>query len=114
MTTISQNHALVCIEDLQVCNMSRSALGTTGNAGKHVRAKSGLNKANLDQDWFEFRRQLDYKPAWNGGWPLPCRRTTQPAPAHTAAICRRTIGRRKTDSNAWNAASKEAPMWLAR
>ena len=29
-TTISQNHAMVCIEDLQVRNMSRSAAGTTG------------------------------------------------------------------------------------
>ena len=47
-TTISQNHAMVCIEDLQVRNMSRSAAGTTENPGKNVRAKSGLNKAILD------------------------------------------------------------------
>lgn len=37
------------------------------NPGRNVRAKSGLNKAILDQGWFEFRRQLDYKLAWNGG-----------------------------------------------
>ncbi|MBN4688358.1 RNA-guided endonuclease InsQ/TnpB family protein, partial [Escherichia coli] len=54
-TTISQNHAMVCIEDLQVRNMSKSAAGTTENPGKNVRAKSGLNKAILDQGWFEFR-----------------------------------------------------------
>jgi putative transposase len=66
-TTISQSHAMVCIEDLQVRNMSRSAAGTTVAPGKHVRAKSGLNKAILDQGWFEFRRQLDYKLTWNGG-----------------------------------------------
>jgi len=60
-TTISKNHAMVCIEDLQVRNMSKSAAGTTEQPGKHVRAKSGLNKAILDQGWFEFRRQLDYK-----------------------------------------------------
>ena len=65
-TAISQNHAMVCIEDLQVRNMSRSAAGTTGNPGRNVRAKSGLNKCILDQGWFEFRRQLDYKLAWNG------------------------------------------------
>lgn len=66
-TAISQNHALVFVEDLQVRNMSRSAAGTAEQPGKHVRAKSGLNKAILDQGWFEFRRQLDYKLAWNGG-----------------------------------------------
>jgi len=66
-TTISQNHAMVCIEDLQVRNMSRSAAGTSEQPGKNVWAKSGLNKAILDQGWFEFRRQLEYKLAWSGG-----------------------------------------------
>ena len=66
-TTISKNHALVCIEDLQIRNMSRSAAGTTAAPGRNVRAKSGLNKAILDQGWGEFRRQLDYKTAWQGG-----------------------------------------------
>ena len=66
--TISQNHAMVCIEDLQVRNMSRSAAGTADAPGRNVRAKSGLNKTILDQGWFEFRRQLEYKLAWNGGW----------------------------------------------
>jgi putative transposase len=47
-TTISQNHAMVCIEDLQVRNMSRSAAGSTEKPGRNVRAKSGLNKAILD------------------------------------------------------------------
>ena len=36
-TTISQNHAMVCIEDLQVRNMSRSAAGTTERPGRKVR-----------------------------------------------------------------------------
>jgi putative transposase len=66
-TAISQNHAMVCIEDLQVRNMSRSAAGSTETPGKHVRAKAGLNKSILDQGWFEFRRQLQYKLCWNGG-----------------------------------------------
>ena len=66
-TTISQNHAMVCIEDLQVRSMSRSAAGTADAPGRNVRAKSGLNKSILDQRWFEFRRQLDYKLAWTGG-----------------------------------------------
>ncbi|MES8897572.1 transposase, partial [Cutibacterium acnes] len=58
---ISKNHAIVCIEDLQVKNMSKSAAGTAEQQGRNVRAKSGLNKAILDQGWFEFRCQLDYK-----------------------------------------------------
>lgn len=66
-TAISQNHAMVCIEDLQVSNMSKSAKGTADQPGTNVRAKSGLNKSILDQGWYEFRRQLDYKMAWNGG-----------------------------------------------
>ncbi len=66
-TTISQNHAMVCIEDLPVRNLSKSAAGTVEQPGKTVRAKSGLNKSILDQGGFEFRRQLDDKLAWNGG-----------------------------------------------
>jgi len=66
-TTISQNHAMVCIEDLQVRNMSKSAAGTADKPGRNVKSKSGLNKSILDQGWFEFRRQLEYKQAWRGG-----------------------------------------------
>ena len=81
-TTISQNHAMVCIEDLQVRNMSKSASGSTEAPGKNVKAKSGLNKAILDQGWYEFRRQLDYKLAWNGGQliAVPPRNTSQTCP----------------------------------
>ncbi|MEB0141246.1 MULTISPECIES: transposase [unclassified Undibacterium] len=66
-TTISQNHALVCIEDLQVRNMSKSSKGNSEQHGKIVKQKSGLNRSILDQGWGEFRRQLDYKVSWNGG-----------------------------------------------
>jgi len=69
-TTISQNHALVCIEDLQVRNMSKSSKGNSEQHGKMVKQKSGLNRAMLDQGWGEFRRQLDYKVVWNGGMLL--------------------------------------------
>ncbi len=66
-TVISQNHAMIVIEDLQVSNMSKSAAGTSEKRGRNVKAKSGLNKSILDQGWFEFRRQLEYKQAWCGG-----------------------------------------------
>jgi len=93
-TTISQNHALVCIEDLQVRNMSKSAIGDTENPGKNVRAKSGLNKAILDQGWGEFRRQLDYKLLWNGGMLLavPAHNTSRTCPCcrHVSKDNRRT------------------------
>ncbi len=93
-TTISQNHAFVCIEDLQVRNMSRSATGDLETPGKNVRAKSGLNKAILDQGWFEFRRQLEYKLGWNGGTliAVPPHNTSRTCPAcgHVAAENRRT------------------------
>ena len=81
-TTISNNHAMVCIEDLQVRNMSRSAAGTFETPGRNVRAKSGLNKTILDQGWFEFRRQLAYKLAWNGGWliAVPPQNTSRTCP----------------------------------
>ncbi|MCQ4323335.1 RNA-guided endonuclease InsQ/TnpB family protein, partial [Stutzerimonas stutzeri] len=93
-TAISQNHAMVCIEDLQVRNMSRSAAGSTEKPGRNVRAKSGLNKSILDQGWFEFRRQLDYKLAWNGGWlvAVPPQYTSRTCPCcgHVSAENRRT------------------------
>ena len=96
-TTISQNHAMVFVEDLQVQNMSRSAAGTAENHGKNVAQKSGLNKAILDQGWGEFRRQLDYKTAWNGGMliAVPAHHTSQTCPCcgHVSKDNRQTQAR---------------------
>ena len=81
--TISQNHAIVCIEDLQIRNMSKSSKGNAEQHGKQVRQKSGLNRAILDQGWGEFRRQLDYKLAWRGGHliAVPPHNTSRTCPA---------------------------------
>ncbi|QRN41592.1 MAG: transposase [Neisseriaceae bacterium] len=64
---ISKNHAIVYVEDLQVGHMSKSAKGDMTHPGKRVKQKSGLNRSILDQSWYEFRRQLDYKLLWRGG-----------------------------------------------
>ncbi|MFZ3285876.1 MAG: transposase, partial [Telluria sp.] len=81
--TICKNHALVCIEDVQVRNMSRSSKGNSEQHGKMVRQKSGLNRAILDQGWGEFRRQLEYKMSWNGGTLLavPPHNTSRTCPS---------------------------------
>jgi putative transposase len=80
-TDISENQALVVLEDLKVVNMSGSAKGTLENPGKNVKQKSGLNKAILDQGWSEFRRMLEYKQLWRGGLTLAV------PPQHTSQEC---------------------------
>ena len=91
---ISQSHAIVYVEDLQVTNMSKSAKGDVEQHGKNVKQKSGLNRMILDQSWFEFRRQLDYKLLWNGGHlvAVPPQNTSRTCPCcgHTAKDNRQT------------------------
>ena len=66
-TTLSKNHAMIVVEDLKVANMSKSASGTIEKKGKNVKAKSGLNKAILDQGWSMLVDILEYKQQWRGG-----------------------------------------------
>ena len=91
---ISKNHAIVYVEDLQVSNMSKSAKGTVENHGENVKQKSGLNRAILDQSWFEFRRQLGYKTQWLGGSlvAVPPQNTSRTCPccSYTAKENRQT------------------------
>ncbi len=91
---ISQNHAMIAIEDLQVRNMSKSAKGNSEQYGKRVKQKSGLNRSILDQGWGEFRRQLEYKAAWSGGFvvAVPPQYTSQTCPCcgHVSKDNRRT------------------------
>lgn len=95
--TLSKNHALVCLEDLAVRNMSKSAAGTTDAPGRNVRQKAGLNRAILSQGWAEFRRQLAYKLDWRGGFlvTVPPHNTSRTCPAcgHVAAANRPTQAR---------------------
>jgi putative transposase len=80
-TNISQNHAVVCIEDLKVSAMSKSPTAENARAIGGAKGKRGLNKSILDQGWFEFRRQLGYKLKWNGG------RLISVSPAGTSITC---------------------------
>ena len=80
-TGISQNHATVYVEGLQIRNMSSSARGTIDAPGRNIGTKSGLNKSILDQGWFEFKRQLAYKLTWQSG------RLVEVEYRHTSQMC---------------------------
>jgi len=85
---------MVCIEDLQIRNMPRAASGTKETLCGNIRAKSGLNRSILDQGWYEFRRQLEYKLAWNSGIlvAVPPQNTSRTCPecGHVSAENRQT------------------------
>jgi putative transposase len=66
-TIIAKSHGVVVLEKLGIRNMVRLARGTFDQPGTHVRAKSGLNRAILDQGWGMFGRFLGYKLPERGG-----------------------------------------------
>lgn len=78
---LSNRFSTIVIEDLKTKNMSRSAKGTIENPGINIKAKSGLNKSILDQGWFEFKRQLEYKLHYKGG------RLIKIDPKYTSQTC---------------------------
>jgi putative transposase len=102
-TAICKSHAMVCIEDLRVRNMSKSAAGTADAPGKNVRAKSGTSSV----------------ASWSTSWPgkvagsLSCRRRTRAAPVHVAAMFHQTTARPKPGSSAWRAAMRITPIAAA-
>lgn len=65
--TLSNNHAMIVLEALQISNMTRSASGTLDKPGKSVKQKAGLNRAILGQSWGLFKDFLGYKQNWAGG-----------------------------------------------
>lgn len=89
-TEISKNHAIVCIEDLQVKDMSNAKGAKPGSY------KTGLNRSILDQGWGIFRQQLEYKMKWAGGLLIvvPAHNTSRtcpmPACGHISADNRKT------------------------
>jgi putative transposase len=81
-TDLTQQQAIIAIEDLRIKNMSGSARRTLEAPGKNVRAKAALNRSILDASWGEFARQLTYKCAWRGGEVILV------SPAYTSRTCR--------------------------
>ena len=58
---IAGNYSTVCVEDLKIDNMTKSAGGTVEKPGRNVRQKSGLNRKILDTGWGILRQCLEYK-----------------------------------------------------
>ncbi len=57
-TSLVRDYDLVAIEDLRVTAMTRSARGSIAAPGRHVAAKSGLNRQILGRRWSLFARRL--------------------------------------------------------
>jgi putative transposase len=66
-TEIAASHGLVVIEALKTRNMTASAKGTVAEPGRNVRQKAGLNRAILENGWYQFEVLLSYKIAERGG-----------------------------------------------
>lgn len=70
--TITDNYNVIGIEDLATGNMSRKSKAILGEDGKTFlpnknKQKAGLNRSILSKNFFETRRQLEYKASWKGG-----------------------------------------------
>ena len=59
-----RDHKIICIEDTQTSNMTRSAKGTAEEPGKNVKQKAGLNRSILAQGWYGTRTKIEYKADW--------------------------------------------------
>ena len=80
-TELVRNNALIAIEDLRIKIMTASAAGTIENPGKHVKAKSGLNRTILRNGWGMARSMLQYKALWHGSTLVAV------GPAFTSQTC---------------------------
>lgn len=78
-TELVRNYDIIGIEDTALRNMTRSASGTPENPGRNVAARTGLNRAVLEQALGLIRNQLQYKAEWAGKSlvKVPAEYTTQ-------------------------------------
>jgi putative transposase len=77
-TGIARRFDIICVEDLNVKSMTRSAKGTADHPGSNVRAKSGLNREILRSGWGLLVRRLEDKAPG---------RTQKIRPAFTSQRC---------------------------
>jgi putative transposase len=59
-TDLAKNHGWVAVEQLRVTSMTKSAKGTREEPLRNAKAKTGLNRAILDNAPYERQRQLAY------------------------------------------------------
>ena len=60
-TRLSREFDIICVENLSVKNMTRSAKGTIAAPGRNVRQKAGLNREILSSGWGQLVRRLEDK-----------------------------------------------------
>lgn len=63
---LTNQYDTICIEDLAVKNMTRTAKGTVEVPGKNVKAKQGLNRVIVNSGLAMLRTQIEYKAAQKG------------------------------------------------
>jgi putative transposase len=80
-TEIAATHGVVVLEALKTRNMTASAAGTAAEPGRNVRQKAGLNRAILENGWYQFEVLLSYKIAERGG------ELRKVSPAYTSQCC---------------------------
>lgn len=64
---LAERFRVVCVEDLAVAQLTRSAKGTVERPGRNVAQKAGLNRAILDCGWAQFLGILEAKLEERGG-----------------------------------------------
>jgi len=77
-TDLARRFDVIRIEDLQICNMTRSASGTLAEPGRNVRQKAGLNRGILASGWGLLARRLEHKAG---------ERVQKVRPAYTSMTC---------------------------
>lgn len=80
-TTLSKNHAMIVVEDLNIKGLTKSAKGTKEKPGRNVKAKSQTNRSILRHGWGRFMTMLKYKTEARGGIYLEIH------PAYTSRTC---------------------------
>ena len=95
-TEIAKSHGCICMEDLKLKNMTKSARGTVQEPGSDVRQKSGLNRELLLRALGETGVMPEYKLRLRGGLLIrvPPQYTSQTCP-----VCGHVSERNRTSQS---------------